>query len=124
MFLGSRYIALVPTAQKTQLYCWLALTAQKTTHGYCCRVATNCRNLCVASEARRGYSFSCCARHIATSYKHSFFCCCAPVSRLRASTVLALAKHATISFQPKKFALPPASVIDGKKLGITNSDNL
>jgi hypothetical protein len=35
-------------------------------------------------------------RYIATSYKHSFFFCCAPVSRLRASTVLALAKHATI----------------------------
>jgi hypothetical protein len=30
IFPESRYIASAPTAQKTQLYCWLALTAQKT----------------------------------------------------------------------------------------------
>jgi hypothetical protein len=32
IFPEARYIALAPTAQKTQLYCWLALTAQKTSH--------------------------------------------------------------------------------------------
>jgi hypothetical protein len=32
-------------------------------------------------------NFYCCVRYLATSYKHSFFYCCMPVSMLRASTV-------------------------------------
>jgi hypothetical protein len=41
IFPEPRYITSAPTAQKTQLYCWLVLTAQKTSRGCYCCVATN-----------------------------------------------------------------------------------
>jgi hypothetical protein len=49
--------------------------------------------------------------------KHSFFFCCAPVSRLGASTVLALAKHATISSLPTLALKSPTNFLYGT-LGI------
>jgi hypothetical protein len=61
MFSESRYIDSAPTSQKTQLYCWLALTAQKTSHAaaivaWRLTVADMCLPLrCVAiSKAGRG----------------------------------------------------------------------
>jgi hypothetical protein len=99
------YIAPALTAQKAQLYCWLALAAQKTSHAaaivaWRLTAAEMCLPLhCIAtSEARHGYSFYCCVYYPAMSNKHSYFYCCMRVSRFLHLTVLAWGKHATISF--------------------------
>jgi hypothetical protein len=64
IFPDSRYVASAPTSQKTQLYCWLALTAQKTSHA-------------VAIVAWRLTASEMCLplRCVATSNKQSYFYC-------------------------------------------------
>jgi hypothetical protein len=53
IFPESRYIASAPTAQKIQLCCLVALTAQKRSHAACyCCVATNCRRDVLTSALR------------------------------------------------------------------------
>jgi hypothetical protein len=75
------------TAQKTQLYCRLSPNAQKTSHAAIVAWRLTAEEMCLplrcvaTSEARRGYSFSCCVRYPAKSNKHSYFYCCLRVSR-------------------------------------------
>jgi hypothetical protein len=87
-FPRTTYMASAPTTQRTQLYCWLVSTAQKTSHvagifAWILTATEMCLPLhCMAtSEVRWGYSFYCCVHYPATSNKHLYFYCCMPVSR-------------------------------------------
>jgi hypothetical protein len=88
IFPESRHRASTLTAQKTHLYCWLALTTQKTCHAAAIvmrwlTAPQMCLPLrCVAtSEARRGYSFYCCVCSPAMSNKYLYFYCWVHVLR-------------------------------------------
>jgi hypothetical protein len=98
IFPESHYIASALTAQKTQLYCWLEPTVQKTSHPVTIvarqlTAAEMCLPLlCVATSemgqggVRCGYSVYSWVHYPATSNKHSYFYCwraCFEVSALQ-----------------------------------------